>query len=161
MPTKYKKEKRAGGKFTGLPVVLLQSDSYLNLKPVAQKIYTFVCSQYNGSNNGDLTCTPKAMKSKYRMQVSDKTVYRSIAELVNAGVMLRTVQGGKHKASRFAVSIYAIDDGGDMEKETKTALTHRFLRADKVIKIKSAASLVIAKPPDSFPDDSLKVGLSP
>lgn len=131
MPTKYKKDKRAGGRFTGLPVVLLESDAYLNLKPVAQQIYTFVCSQYNGNNNGDLTCTPKAMKSKYRMQVSDKTVYRSIAELVDSGVMLRTVQGGKHKASRFAVSIYAIDDGGDMEKETKAAPSYRFLRGDK------------------------------
>ena len=161
MTTRYKQEKRAGGKFIGFPAVLLESDAYLNLKPVAQQIYIFVCSQYNGSNNGDMTCTPKALKSKYKMQVSDKTVYRAIADLLDAGVMLRTVQGGKHKASRFAVSIYAIDRGGDMEKETKTAPTYRFVRANKVIKIKSTASLVTAKTVDSFSDDSLKVGLSP
>ena len=145
---------QVGGDFVRFPALLYKSDAYLNLKTVSQQIFMFVCTQYNGRNNGDLTCTPTAMRDKYRMKVSDKTVYRSIQELLNAGVLLRTVQGGKHKASRFAVSIFAIDDGGDLEKETATPPTYRFsIKAEP--KIKSTAFLMTAKSANSCPDDSL------
>lgn len=154
------KAKQVDGDFVRFPKLLYQSDAYLNLSTVSQQVLMFVCTQYNGRNNGDLTCTPKAMREKYRMKIADKTVYRCIGELLDSGVMLRTVQGGKHKASRFAISIFSIDSGGDLEKETATPPAHRFLR--KVApQIKSTAFLMTAKDVNSFPDDSLGASMSP
>lgn len=154
------KTKQVDGDFLRFPKLLYQSDSYLNLSTVSQQVFIFVCTQYNGRNNGDLTCTPKAMREKYLMKVSDKTVYRCISELLDSGVMLRTVQGGKHRASRFAVSIFSIDEGGDIEKETATPPVHRFLRK-AAPKIKSAASLMTAKNANNYPDDSLEGSIPP
>lgn len=87
----------------------------------------FVCSQYNESNNGDLTCTFKGVSEAWGMKISKATFHRSLRELVDSDLLILTTQGGRHKASRYASAIWAIDDGGDLEKPSRSPVS-RFLR---------------------------------
>lgn len=67
-------------------------------------------AQYNGKNNGDL-CAAYSMMQKHGWR-SKGTLARALTELVNAGFILITRQGGKHKANLYAVTFRGVDECG-------------------------------------------------
>ncbi len=102
--------KREGGGFAPLPYVVLRSHSYSRLSPHAVKLLFDLLAQYNGGNNGDLS--PAWTLMQPRGWRSRETLNKALKELLAGGWLELTRQGGRHKASLYAVTFYAIDDCG-------------------------------------------------
>jgi hypothetical protein len=64
--------------------------------------------QYNGFNNGDL-CASITLMAKRGFK-SSATLRKVICELVAAGMIVLTRQGGKNLASLYAIAWQPIDD---------------------------------------------------
>ena len=114
--------RRLSGGFMSIPDLMYKSDAYKSLHSQSRDILMFVISQYNGDNNGDLTCTFEGgILKAWAMKIGKRYFQKCLNELITKGFLIKTVQGGRHKPSRFAVTIYAIDEGGDTEKPTSKA----------------------------------------
>lgn len=102
------KDKREGGGFIALPHVVIRSKSFCLLSSYAIKLLFDLLSQYNGGNNGDLCAAWTLMET--RGWKSKETLSKSIKQLIEAGWLELTRQGGRHKASLYAITFYAIDE---------------------------------------------------
>lgn len=109
------KQKREAGGFAAVPFTMLRSAQFAALTPHAVKLIFDLLAQYNLRNNGDLAMSfekgmrPRGWKSK-------DTLNKARQELVDAGFIVLTRQGGLHRCSLYAVTFYAIDDcGGKLE----------------------------------------------
>lgn len=108
------KQARGGGGFAPLPFVLLQSTELAALSPYAVKLLIDLLSQYRLSNNGDLSMAWVLMQK--RGWRSKDTLNKARKELLDAGLIVTTRQGGLHQCSLFAVTFYAINEcGGKLE----------------------------------------------
>jgi hypothetical protein len=106
--------KRETGGFVALPHAVLRSAEFAALSPRAVKLLCDLLAQYKGDNNGDLCAAMKLMKSRGWQGAA--TISRAVAELRHTEFIVTTRQGGKHKASLFAVTFYSIDwCGGKLE----------------------------------------------
>lgn len=103
------KQKREAGGFVALPFALLRSSEFAALTPHGVKLLIDLLAQYNLRNNGDLsmsfekTMRPRGWKSK-------DTLNKARQELVDAGLILLTRQGGLHRCSLYAVTFFSVDD---------------------------------------------------
>ncbi len=114
------KSRKERGSFIAIPKVILESDQYAALKGNAVKLLIDLSAQYNGSNNGDLCAAWSVMKK--RGWRSKGTLHNSIIELISAGFILLTRQGGRHRPSLYAVSFKSVDDcGGKLETKPTVA----------------------------------------
>jgi hypothetical protein len=87
--------------------VLLRDNVFKNLTPVAHKTLNYLASQCNGYNNGDLDiCEKNARKSGLRMSAA--SLRRGAKELLDAGFIELTRQGGRNRNSLYALSWYDI-----------------------------------------------------
>ncbi len=112
MANKWKgaEKKREAGGFAALPHVVLRSNSYAQLSPHATKLLNDLLAQFNGKNNGDLCMAWKLMaKRGWR---SRDTLDKARHKLLDAEWIMVTRQGGKHAATLYALTFYAIDECG-------------------------------------------------
>lgn len=109
--------KHGGGAFTPLPRVCLQSKSFARLTPHALKLLFDLMAQYNGFNNGDLSAAWRLMQP--RGWKSRDTLGKALHELLEGSWLIKTRQGGLHKCSLFASTLYAIDDCRDKKGQSK------------------------------------------
>jgi hypothetical protein len=87
--------------------ILLRDNVFKNLTPVAHKTLNYLASQCNGYNNGDLDiCEKNARKSGLRMSAA--SLRRGAKELLEAGFVELTRQGGRNRNSLYALSWYDI-----------------------------------------------------
>jgi len=105
------------GKFTALPRVFLESQSLARLSSHALKLFFDLMAQYRGFNNGDLSAAWKVMAA--RCWKSRDTLAKSLKELQERGFVVMTRQGGLHKCSLFALTLYEIDDCRDLKGRSK------------------------------------------
>lgn len=107
--------------FVMLDKSILRSKEFSDLSFKAVKLLLDVMEQYNGNNNGDMCVTMKVARD--RGWKSPGTLHAAKNELVEKGWLELTRQGGRHKCSLFAVSLYPIDEcGGKHEwRSTKKA----------------------------------------
>jgi len=128
---KESRDKRISGGYFAFPEMVYKSRAYRDLSSVGRDLFMFVCSQYNGSNNGDLTCTFLGANNPdgWNLRVSKSTFNRALRNLLEGELLMKTVQGGRHKASRFAIATHGIDDidGMELAKPTRKAVA-RFLK---------------------------------
>jgi hypothetical protein len=68
-------------------------------------------AQYRGTNNGDLDVTATNAK-RNGCPISPAMLLRGAVELETAGFIIKTRQGGRHRASLYALSWFAIDECG-------------------------------------------------
>jgi len=101
------KGRRESGSFVALPHAVLGGDEWAELSAQAVKLLLDLYAQYRGANNGDLTVAWSILKE--RGWKSKDTLYRALDELIAAGWVIRTRQGGRHIPSLYAVSWQAID----------------------------------------------------
>ena len=99
--------KREGGGFVPLPFAVIRSQSYAGLSAHAVKLLNDCLAQYKGDNNGDLCAAwtlmrPRGWKSK-------ETLNNALKELLSGEWLEVTRQGGRHKATLYAITFYAID----------------------------------------------------
>ena len=100
-----------GGWFFRLPVEVLDSPAYCGLSFKARALLMDLGAQFRGHNNGDFTAAwtqmrPRGWKSK-------DTLRRALLELLEAGLIELTRQGGLHWCSLYAVTWLPIDECGD------------------------------------------------
>ena len=109
--TKGRKER---GSFIAVPKQILESPQYAKLSAWSVKLLIDIYAQYNGKNNGDLCAAWSVMKPKGWK--SKGTLSRAVTQLLQTGFLIQTRQGGKHKASLYAVSFQPVDEcGGKLE----------------------------------------------
>jgi hypothetical protein len=104
------KGRSESGSFCALPHSILGSREYATLSAKAVKCLLDIFSQFRGSNNGDMGANWKEMSK--RGWKSRDTLDRALLELIEAGFILKTRQGGRRKCSLYAVTWLAIDECG-------------------------------------------------
>ncbi|WP_213153701.1 helix-turn-helix domain-containing protein [Pseudomonas carnis] len=111
-----------GGRVLALPYRLLVHPAFDNLSPKAIAVLIKLGRNYNGRNNGDLSCTTSTMAKGKGMDA--KTLASALAELIEAGLIVRTRQNqkggrehGRARCALYAITWAAIDDcpGKDLE----------------------------------------------
>lgn len=102
------KGRQESGPFIALPLHILESPEYSEIPLPSLKLLIDLLSQYNGFNNGDFCAAWTLMEPKgWR---SRDTLARAIRDLLARGWIIKTRQGGRHKASLYAVTWKPIDD---------------------------------------------------
>lgn len=81
---------------------LLDYPQYIALSDKAKVLLIDICRQYNGFNNGDFCLTLSVMRA--RGWVSNDTLTRATRELVEAGLLELTRQGGRNKCNLYGLT---------------------------------------------------------
>ena len=108
--------------FVGIPHECANHSNFIRLSPYAVKLLIDIAIQYRGNNNGDLTIAYSLMKD--RGWRSEATLHKYKRELLHYGWIMLTRQGGKHKASLYAITWKSVDEcKGKLDvKETHKSL---------------------------------------
>lgn len=101
-------DKREDGWFLQLPSVCINSPQFVQLKPRAVKLFLDFLAQYNGSNNGDLSACWKYMYA--RGWTSSDQLDKAKKELLAGGWIIEARKGGRHRATLYALTCFAIDE---------------------------------------------------
>lgn len=105
--------------FSQLPHHITDSKEYARLTARAVKLLVDLLAQYRGTNNGDLSTAPgtdscPGMRS--RGWRSHSNLQSAIAELLDAGFVVQTRLGGRHRPALFALTWLPIHEcGGKLE----------------------------------------------
>lgn len=113
--------------FLALPHSVLNSEAYSGLKPRAVKLLVDVASQYNGKNNGDLCAAMTVLEAKGWK--SNSSIEIALKELIEAGLIDNTRQGGRNRCSLYAVTWHPIDEcGGKLDIKPAKTPSARYLK---------------------------------
>lgn len=99
--------KREPGGYVPMPHAVLRSAEFAELSPRAVKLLCDLLAGYRGDNNGDLCAALSLMKT--RGWRSKEGLAGSLGELEAKRFIIRTRQGGRHKASLYGVTFFAFD----------------------------------------------------
>lgn len=105
------KGRRDTGWFFRMNIEVLDSPAYCGLSFKARSLLFDLGSQYRGRNNGDLAAPWSLMRK--RGWKSKDTLRRALTELLEAGMIEMTRQGGLHCPNLYAFTWLAIDECGD------------------------------------------------
>ena len=108
------KGRREEGSFCALPHAIFRSTEghqapAARLSRTARALLLDISMQYSGRNNGDLSAAPTVM-SRYGWE-SRGTLHTALTELIAEGFIEVTRQGGRNRASLYAVTWKGIDPG--------------------------------------------------
>lgn len=101
-------ERRIKGKFLAIPETVYNHEDFKSLSKRAIKLLIDLLTQYNGCNNGDLCAAMKIMKK--RGWTSNDQRNKALKELLDKGIIVLSRQGGRKKASLYAVAWKPIDE---------------------------------------------------
>ena len=87
---------------------MLKDRRFLALSARACKALLFLAGQYNGRNNGDLSIAPKVAKTAGLK--AGGNMHCAVTELIRAGFVIQTRQGGRNRCSLYALAWFAIDE---------------------------------------------------
>ena len=96
------------GRFFGLPHAVIDSPNYLRLSTKAVKLLIDIGRQYNGYNNGDLCAAYSVMQA--RGWSSKGTLSEAFEEVLHYGLIMISRQGGRNRASLYALTWQSIDE---------------------------------------------------
>jgi hypothetical protein len=113
-----KKKEKLGYPFIAMPRHILDSQEYAQLRPPAVKLLLDLFAQFRGKNNGDFCAAWKIMRK--RGWRSRDTLSRALKELLEAGFIQKTRQGGKNRCSLYAVTWLSINECDDKLDVTAT-----------------------------------------
>lgn len=110
-----------GGRALALPHRMLIHPAFDNLTPKAIAVLIKLARNFNGYNNGDLSCTVQMMAKGRPMDA--KTLASALQELLEAGLIVRTREyrkgreKGMARCALYAVTWAAIQEcpGKDLE----------------------------------------------
>lgn len=100
--------RQAYASYIAIPHELLESDAYKSLSTKAVKCLLDIAAQFKGKNNGDLSCTFSLMKK--RNWKSKDTLESARKEILKAGFIVLTRQGGRNSCSLYAITWKPIDE---------------------------------------------------
>ncbi|WP_205631054.1 hypothetical protein [Dyella thiooxydans] len=102
------KGRKETGTFFRIPTAVLNCPNYLGLSKKAQALLMDIGARFNGFNNGDLAAPWSWMKE--RGWKSKGTLSNAIRELIDAGMLELTRQGGLHGPNLYAFTWIAIHE---------------------------------------------------
>ncbi|NBW13577.1 MAG: hypothetical protein EBR82_36785 [Caulobacteraceae bacterium] len=105
--TGRKSAKRTVGHFVMLPNTVLRSPGYRALSHTARSLLVDIAMQYKGGNNGALVACEKYLRPLGWK--SKDVISRSVKELLEKGLLIKTRQGGLNSPSLFALSFHNLD----------------------------------------------------
>jgi len=109
MARKFKVRGRAQPRrFVQFPNQLIDSRRFHALSAHAVKALMFLASQYMGYNNGDLTIAWRVAKAKGI--TSNDSLRRGTLELIEAGFVVQSRQGGRNRCSLYALAWFPINE---------------------------------------------------
>ncbi len=114
-----KKGRLERGSFLALPHDYIRAAQFNEMSPKAVKAFLQLAAQYRGTNNG-LLALPRSQLKKLGW-ASHHTLRAALAELVDTGWAVVTRPGGKHAATLYALTIWAVDDCGMRHQHPATA----------------------------------------
>lgn len=97
-----------GGAAFLIPITLFRHQNFTRLSPWGHKLLMDVARQYSGYNNGYL-CASRTLMRPCGWRSTD-VLQRAVEELEHYGVLIRTRQGGRNRATLHALSWRRIDD---------------------------------------------------
>lgn len=97
--------------FAGVPRAVMDTRNYRSLSAPAKVLLFELCRQHSGFNNGNLCAAWGVVKD--RGCGSHTTVQKAVKELLNAGMIELTEQGGRHRPNLYALTWRAWDDCGN------------------------------------------------
>lgn len=100
---KFRKSK---GRFAGVPIKVMDSADYTSLGANSKVLLLELAYQYNGKNNGDLTCAWTVLKK--RGFKSEPTIHRAKNELLQRNLITLIRKGIAKKGVRLC-ALYAIN----------------------------------------------------
>lgn len=107
-PSRQKvKGRKETGTFLRVPSAVLMSPNFCSLSTKAKALLLDMGACFNGFNNGDLAATYAMMKA--RGWKSKDTLSRALKELLDAGMIELTRQGGLHGPSLYAFTWLPIE----------------------------------------------------
>lgn len=101
------KGRKETGTFLRVPTSVLESPNFCSLSNKAKALLLDIGARFNGFNNGDLAATYAMMKA--RGWKSKDTLSRALNELLDAGMIELTRQGGLHGPSLYAFTWLPIE----------------------------------------------------
>ncbi|GAP67260.1 hypothetical protein MBSD_n2578 [Mizugakiibacter sediminis] len=125
--TKYK-GRRESGTFLRLPTEVLDSPKFRALPHKAKALLLDLGAQYRGHNNGDQCATWSLMQR--RGWRSKGTLQSALRELLDAGMIEQTRQGGRHVCSLYAFTWLPIDHCGGKLDVSETRVASGLWRGD-------------------------------
>lgn len=117
---------RAPATYLGIPHYVFNSPEFGALNGWDTKLLVEVAGRYNGSNNGNLSCTWSRLAA--RGWRSNGTFRKSLKILLDREWLIRTRHGGRNFCSLYAVSWWAIDacEGKRLEVGPEKAPSNRW-----------------------------------
>lgn len=101
-----KDQRKNKGLFAGLPIFVLESESYVTLPPLAKCLLYELAAQYNGRNNGYLSLTRDDLRTRGYPSTNSNT--KAIKALIDSVLITQTRVGGIAKGKRVC-NLYAIN----------------------------------------------------
>ena len=107
--------RKAKGRAEGHPFVMYQrrvltDPKFQRLSPRAHKALNYLAGQIRGNNNGDLSIAWKIAREKG--WTSNGSLRGGAKELLEAGFIVQTRQGGRNVANLYALAWFPIDACG-------------------------------------------------
>lgn len=128
MASRKNNKSRRSPPFLRLPNQVHESEQFGKLSGNAVKLLIHIAGQYRGKNNGDLSATWTQLES--RGWKSRSTLHRSLKELVEAGFIELTRQGGLHTCSLYAITWEPINEcSGKLDVLETTVASNRWKNA--------------------------------
>ena len=106
--------------FAGVPRAVMDTQKYRKLSVHAKALLLELCRQHNGWNNGNLCAAWGIVKN--RGCGSRNTIEKAAAELLAAGMIEKTEQGGRHRPNLYALTWRVWDDCGKKVSFSPTKL---------------------------------------
>lgn len=141
------------GTFLPVPTDVLKSPNFLNLSTKAKALILDLGARFTGYNNGDLAAPWSWMQE--RGWRSKDTLHRAIKELLQAGMIEQTRQGGLHGPSLYAFTWRPIDECKGRPEITPTRIASgKWRRSEEAISVAAKTQL----PPRSLGKSAPIVG---
>lgn len=115
---KQKKDRDATKGYFAFPAYITKSPNFFKMSGSAMKVLMFICHQFRGGNNGDLSATLKMCKP-LGVVTSQETLTKALMELEYYGFIVKTRQGGKNFCSLYAITWLQINECADRNGNTK------------------------------------------
>lgn len=96
------------GRLLSIPHAVYDTRKYSMLSNAAIRLLYDLARQYNGFNNGAQCASIKILRQ--RGWRSSSNLRRAISELLDAGFIEITRQGGRHKATLYGFTWHAFDE---------------------------------------------------
>lgn len=128
-------KRRDGSTFAAIPLVVLESQGYINLSAYARALLLELCREFNGRNNGRLCCIWDQLK--LRGWNSPNTVTKAKAELMANGLIWESRKGAfPNKTAWYALTWRDLDVTEGMDASPAGFPRGAYQRAEPVARAK-------------------------